>query len=234
MIDCVGLSHCRHLKTVRTHLTGLVHPDIILPDSPTPSGGGLTEDLWRSMSQSGEVERFLSFSRSILVLFWAWFEWAYSLVFKSLFVCVIIWQGHYLFGSVIIWQCNFLTVSFWQCYFLILSFLTFLQVSFFTFSFLPVSLWQCNFLTVSYVDSDLEVSYTDRVFLVSIIFTVIFGSVIFWQSFISFAGDWRSGDLQAYLLWWMRTQHQTSGNNYFFIVIAYYYYAFIKHHYLIT
>lgn len=56
----VGLSHCRHLKTVRTHLTGLVHSDIILPDSPTSSGGGLTEDLWRSMSQSGEVLGALS------------------------------------------------------------------------------------------------------------------------------------------------------------------------------
>lgn len=28
------LAHCRHLRTVRTHLIGLVRPDIVKPDEP--------------------------------------------------------------------------------------------------------------------------------------------------------------------------------------------------------
>ncbi|KAL0867750.1 hypothetical protein ABMA27_008469 [Loxostege sticticalis] len=41
------LAYCRHLSTVRTHLSGLVHPNIV-PREGTESG--LTEEVWRSMS----------------------------------------------------------------------------------------------------------------------------------------------------------------------------------------
>nr|XP_013189572.1 unnamed protein product [Amyelois transitella] len=40
------LAYCRHLSTVRTHLSGLVHP-VIVPREGTESG--LTEELWRSL-----------------------------------------------------------------------------------------------------------------------------------------------------------------------------------------
>ncbi|CAG9138734.1 unnamed protein product, partial [Plutella xylostella] len=41
------LAYCRHLSTVRTHLSGLVQPNIV-PDDDTE--GGLTEERWRAMS----------------------------------------------------------------------------------------------------------------------------------------------------------------------------------------
>ncbi|KAJ0173087.1 hypothetical protein K1T71_011263 [Dendrolimus kikuchii] len=41
------LAYCRHLSTVRTHLSGLVHPNIV-PREGTENG--LTEALWRSMT----------------------------------------------------------------------------------------------------------------------------------------------------------------------------------------
>ncbi|CAH2052131.1 unnamed protein product, partial [Iphiclides podalirius] len=41
------LAYCRHLSTVRTHLSGLVHPNIIPSDG---AESGLTEEIWRSMT----------------------------------------------------------------------------------------------------------------------------------------------------------------------------------------
>ncbi|XP_028159384.1 small G protein signaling modulator 2-like isoform X2 [Ostrinia furnacalis] len=41
------LAYCRHLSTVRTHLSGLVHPNIV-PIEGTETG--LTEELWKSMT----------------------------------------------------------------------------------------------------------------------------------------------------------------------------------------
>ncbi|CAG9559124.1 unnamed protein product [Danaus chrysippus] len=40
------LAYCRHLSTVRTHLSGLVHPNII---SREGTENGLTAELWKSM-----------------------------------------------------------------------------------------------------------------------------------------------------------------------------------------
>ena len=42
-----GLAHCRHLRTVRTHLSGLVHPAIISEEESAKNG--LTEEKWREM-----------------------------------------------------------------------------------------------------------------------------------------------------------------------------------------
>ncbi|KAI5634030.1 rab-GTPase-TBC domain-containing protein [Phthorimaea operculella] len=41
------LAYCRHLSTVRTHLSGLVHPNIVPRDG---AEDGLTEEVWRSMT----------------------------------------------------------------------------------------------------------------------------------------------------------------------------------------
>ena len=42
-----GLAHCRHLRTVRTHLSGLVHPAIISEEESAKNG--LTEEKWLEM-----------------------------------------------------------------------------------------------------------------------------------------------------------------------------------------
>ncbi|XP_050677563.1 small G protein signaling modulator 1-like [Leptidea sinapis] len=48
------LAYCRHLSTVRTHLSGLVNPNIIPEDGAEE---GLTEDMWRSlMDESGVIK----------------------------------------------------------------------------------------------------------------------------------------------------------------------------------
>jgi len=50
-----GLSHCRHLKTVRTHLSGLVHSPAVSMVSPTDASTGLTADIWQQMRETGLV-----------------------------------------------------------------------------------------------------------------------------------------------------------------------------------
>ncbi|XP_063305948.1 small G protein signaling modulator 2 isoform X1 [Pelobates fuscus] len=40
------LAYCRHLSTVRTHLSALVHHSIIPPDKPVDATGGLTKEVW--------------------------------------------------------------------------------------------------------------------------------------------------------------------------------------------
>ncbi|XP_053313128.1 small G protein signaling modulator 2 isoform X1 [Spea bombifrons] len=40
------LAYCRHLSTVRTHLSALVHHSIIPPDKPADASGGLTKEVW--------------------------------------------------------------------------------------------------------------------------------------------------------------------------------------------
>ncbi|XP_067015319.2 small G protein signaling modulator 2 [Anabrus simplex] len=49
------LAYCRHLSTVRTHLSGLVHQSIVSPDSPCDAGEGLTGDRWRCMHSQGKL-----------------------------------------------------------------------------------------------------------------------------------------------------------------------------------
>ena len=52
----LGLSHCRHLKTVRTHLSGLVHSEAVAVDETKDSAtAGLTADVWQRMKEAGLV-----------------------------------------------------------------------------------------------------------------------------------------------------------------------------------
>ena len=46
------LAYCRHLSTVRTHLSGLVHPIITCPDD---ANDGLTVVKWQAMTVDGVV-----------------------------------------------------------------------------------------------------------------------------------------------------------------------------------
>uniref|UniRef100_A0A8C1DK31 Small G protein signaling modulator 1a n=1 Tax=Cyprinus carpio carpio TaxID=630221 RepID=A0A8C1DK31_CYPCA len=45
------LAYCRHLSTVRTHLSGLVNHTIVEPDVPSDAYGGLTTEVWQTFLQ---------------------------------------------------------------------------------------------------------------------------------------------------------------------------------------
>ncbi|CAN0055913.1 unnamed protein product [Lampetra planeri] len=48
------LAYCRHLSTVRTHLSALVNTDIVPADRPCDASGGLTQQLWAAMEAGTE------------------------------------------------------------------------------------------------------------------------------------------------------------------------------------
>uniref|UniRef100_A0A8C1MT47 Small G protein signaling modulator 1b n=1 Tax=Cyprinus carpio TaxID=7962 RepID=A0A8C1MT47_CYPCA len=45
------LAYCRHLSTVRTHLSALVNPTIVEPDIPYDARDGLSADVWKTFLQ---------------------------------------------------------------------------------------------------------------------------------------------------------------------------------------
>ncbi|KAH9503178.1 Small G protein signaling modulator 1 [Bulinus truncatus] len=49
------LAHCRHLKTVRTHLSGLVYHTTVSEDTPVDGKIGLTVEMWSKLCQNGIV-----------------------------------------------------------------------------------------------------------------------------------------------------------------------------------
>ncbi|CAL1537719.1 unnamed protein product [Lymnaea stagnalis] len=49
------LAHCRHLKTVRTHLSGLVYHAAVSEDSPLDGKVGVTAEMWSQLCQDGIV-----------------------------------------------------------------------------------------------------------------------------------------------------------------------------------
>ena len=50
-----GLAYCRHLSTVRTHLSALVNHMIVSPDLPCDAGQGLTASIWEQYIQDSTV-----------------------------------------------------------------------------------------------------------------------------------------------------------------------------------
>lgn len=50
------LAHCRHLRTVRTHLAGLINPTIVSIDKPSDASGGLTKEKWDAFfNEEGQI-----------------------------------------------------------------------------------------------------------------------------------------------------------------------------------
>lgn len=51
------LAYCRHLSTVRTHLSALVNHMIVSPDLPCDAGQGLTASIWENTSRTARPTR---------------------------------------------------------------------------------------------------------------------------------------------------------------------------------
>ncbi|KAM5308425.1 small G protein signaling modulator 2 isoform 2-T2 [Glossophaga mutica] len=59
------LAHCRHLSTVRTHLSALVHHNIIPPAQPPGASGGLTKDVWSKYQKDEKNYKELELLRQV-------------------------------------------------------------------------------------------------------------------------------------------------------------------------
>ncbi|KAJ6657901.1 hypothetical protein lerEdw1_001821 [Lerista edwardsae] len=59
------LAYCRHLSTVRTHLSALVNHTIIPPDKPTSAAGGLTKEVWSKYQKDKKNYKELELLRRV-------------------------------------------------------------------------------------------------------------------------------------------------------------------------
>ncbi|XP_027739656.1 small G protein signaling modulator 2 isoform X5 [Empidonax traillii] len=59
------LAHCRHLSTVRTHLSALVNHNIIPPDRPCSAAGGLTKEVWSKYQKDKKNYKELELLRRV-------------------------------------------------------------------------------------------------------------------------------------------------------------------------
>ncbi|XP_021093725.1 small G protein signaling modulator 2 isoform X4 [Heterocephalus glaber] len=64
-LHTTGLAYCRHLSTVRTHLSALVHHNIIPPDRPPGASGGLTKDVWSKYQKDKKNYKELELLRQV-------------------------------------------------------------------------------------------------------------------------------------------------------------------------
>ncbi|XP_017678156.1 PREDICTED: small G protein signaling modulator 2 isoform X5 [Lepidothrix coronata] len=59
------LAHCRHLSTVRTHLSALVNHNIVPPDRPCSATGGLTKEVWSKYQKDKKNYKELELLRRV-------------------------------------------------------------------------------------------------------------------------------------------------------------------------
>ncbi|KFQ21805.1 Small G protein signaling modulator 2, partial [Merops nubicus] len=59
------LAYCRHLSTVRTHLSALVNHTIVPPDRPSSATGGLTKELWSKYQKDKKNYKELELLRRV-------------------------------------------------------------------------------------------------------------------------------------------------------------------------
>ncbi|XP_071621522.1 small G protein signaling modulator 2 isoform X6 [Heliangelus exortis] len=59
------LAYCRHLSTVRTHLSALVNHTIIPPDRPSSADGGLTKEVWSKYQKDKKNYKELELLRRV-------------------------------------------------------------------------------------------------------------------------------------------------------------------------
>ncbi|XP_059169262.1 small G protein signaling modulator 1-like [Physella acuta] len=84
------LAHCRHLKTVRTHLSGLVYHSVVSEDSPVDAKKGLTSEMWGQLCQDGIVTNSAEVYRLV------YFGGVAHELRKQVWPYLL---GHYKFGS---------------------------------------------------------------------------------------------------------------------------------------
>ncbi|XP_034237291.1 small G protein signaling modulator 2-like [Thrips palmi] len=78
------LAYCRHLRTVRTHLSGLVATAIVSPDEPCDARAGVTKERWAELGCREELFRL------------AYFGGVCHDIRKQVWPYLL---GHYVFGS---------------------------------------------------------------------------------------------------------------------------------------
>ncbi|XP_074778648.1 small G protein signaling modulator 2 isoform X5 [Athene noctua] len=59
------LAYCRHLSTVRTHLSALVNHTIVPPDRPSSAAGGLTKEVWSKYQKDKKNYKELELLRRV-------------------------------------------------------------------------------------------------------------------------------------------------------------------------
>nr|CAB3266034.1 small G protein signaling modulator 1 [Phallusia mammillata] len=59
------LAHCRHLTTVRTHLSALVNDDVISPMSPTDASGGVDDSVWGKLNPDDQLSSLEELTRYV-------------------------------------------------------------------------------------------------------------------------------------------------------------------------
>uniref|UniRef100_A0A8C6Q7H9 Small G protein signaling modulator 1 n=1 Tax=Nothobranchius furzeri TaxID=105023 RepID=A0A8C6Q7H9_NOTFU len=84
------LAYCRHLSTVRTHLSALVNHTIVAPDVPCDATQGLSEDVWQTFLQDSTTCKEQELLRLV------YFGGVDPLLRKEVWPFLL---GHYQFGT---------------------------------------------------------------------------------------------------------------------------------------
>ncbi|XP_029468392.1 small G protein signaling modulator 2 isoform X2 [Rhinatrema bivittatum] len=84
------LAYCRHLSTVRTHLSALVNHAIIPPDKPADASGGLTKEVWSKYQKDMKNYKELELLRLV------YYGGVHHDIRKEVWPFLL---GHYKFGA---------------------------------------------------------------------------------------------------------------------------------------